>query len=201
MPAEVGLGVPIAAANADRIPEVVSEFPGKIASDVKNLTENPSVSNVANVVEDAAAVYSGVKLVQAGARSVASTVRNAGAANEAATLGAATTEVGTSAESAPVVIGETMARVEQAAAKIPGSKILNDMPDFKAMGMNADQVTSSMMQYNRKWILEQMRSGRPIFDIGLDPNRATRSIFYEMEQNMLKNYKKLHPEFNGVTTP
>lgn len=101
----------------------------------------------------------------------------------------------------PVVIGETMARVEQAAAKIPGSKILNDMPDFRSMGMNADQVTSSMMQYNRKWILEQMRSGRQIIDIGADANRATPSIFYQMEQNMLKNYQKLHPEFSGAVSP
>jgi len=100
----------------------------------------------------------------------------------------------------PVVNGETMARVEQAAAKIPGSKILNDMPDFRSMG-NADQVTSSMMQYNRKWILEQMRSGRQIIDIGADANRATPSIFYQMEQNMLKNYQKLHPEFSGTVTP
>ncbi len=101
----------------------------------------------------------------------------------------------------PVVIGETMARVEEAAAKIPGSKILNDMPDFRSMGMNADQVTSSMMQYNRKWILEQMRSGRQMIDIGADANRATPSIFYQMEQNMLKNYQKLHPEFSGAVSP
>jgi RHS repeat-associated protein len=101
----------------------------------------------------------------------------------------------------PVIIGETMARVEQAAAKIPGSKILNDMPDFRSMGMNADQVTSSMMQSNRKWILEQMRSGRQIIDIGADANRATPSIFYQMEQNMLKNYQKLHPEFSGAISP
>jgi len=66
---------------------------------------------------------------------------------------------------------------------------------------NADQVTSSMMQYNRKWILEQMRSGRQIIDIGADANRATPSIFYQMEQNMLKNYQKLHPEFSGTVTP
>ncbi len=91
----------------------------------------------------------------------------------------------------PVVIGETMARVELAAAKIPGAKILNDMPDFKAMGMSAEQVTSAMMQHNRKWILEQLRSGRQIIDIGLDPNRAIPSIFYQMEKNMLKNLDKL----------
>jgi hypothetical protein len=67
------------------------------------------------------------------------------------------------------------------------------------MGMNRDQVTSAMMQYNRKWILEQMRSGRQIIDVGADVNRAKPSIFYEMERNMLKNYQKLHPEFKNVT--
>jgi hypothetical protein len=92
-----------------------------------------------------------------------------------------------------------MARVEAAAAKIPGSKILNDMPDFKAMGMAPHEVTNAMMSYNRKWILEQMRSGRPILDIGRDAARARPSIFYDMEQNMLKNYQKLHPEFKGAT--
>ena len=101
----------------------------------------------------------------------------------------------------PVVVGETMARVEQAVSKIPGAKILNDMPDFKAMGMNRDQVTSAMMQHNRKWILEQMRSGRKIIDIGADANRTRPSIFYQMEQNMLKNYQKLHPEFGGAVSP
>ena len=100
-----------------------------------------------------------------------------------------------------VIIGETMARVEAAAAKYPGAKILNNMPDFKAMGMSPDQVTSAMMQYNRKWILEQIRSGRQIIDIGADANRARPSIFYQMEQKMLKNYQKLHPEFGGAVSP
>jgi hypothetical protein len=106
-----------------------------------------------------------------------------------------------SAGQGPVIIGETMSRVEAAATKYPGAKILNDMPDFKAMGMNADQVTSSMMQYNRKWMLEQMRSGRQIIDIGAHANRANPSIFYQMEQNMLRNYQKLHPEFSGAVSP
>jgi hypothetical protein len=57
------------------------------------------------------------------------------------------------------------------------------------------------MQHNRKWILEQMRSGRKIIDIGADANRARPSIFYQMEQNMLKNYQKLHPEFGGAVSP
>jgi hypothetical protein len=99
--------------------------------------------------------------------------------------------VGTgAAESGTTVIGEGMARVEAAASKIPGSKILNDMPKFTG---TADQVTSQMMQYNRQWILNEMRSGRTILDIGLDVNRTNPSIFYQMEQNMLKNYQILHP--------
>jgi hypothetical protein len=94
-----------------------------------------------------------------------------------------------------------MSRVEAAATKIPGSKILNDMPDFRAMGMNSDQVTSAMMQNNRRWILDQMRSGRPILDIGSDSTRASPSIFYQMEQNMLNNYQKLHPGSLNITKP
>lgn len=109
--------------------------------------------------------------------------------------------LGGSARQGPVVIGETMARVEAYAAKIPGAKILNDMPDFKTMGMNADQVTSAMMQYNRRWILEQMRSGRQIIDIGVDTYRKSPSIFYQMEQAMLRNYQKLHAEFAGAVSP
>ena len=102
------------------------------------------------------------------------------------------------AEKGIIIIGEGMARVEAVASKIPGAKILNDMPKFTG---TADQVTSQMMQYNRKWILQQMRSGKSILDIGLDPMRKTPSIFYQMEQNMLKNYQKLHPESINVIKP
>lgn len=96
------------------------------------------------------------------------------------------------------VIGEGMARVEVAASKIPGAKILNDMPKFTG---TRTQVTSQMMTYNRQWILQQMRSGRPILDIGRDLYRANPSIFYQMEQNMMKNYLKLHPNAFQVIKP
>jgi RHS repeat-associated protein len=101
----------------------------------------------------------------------------------------------------PVIIGETMTRVEATAAKYSGSKILNTMPNYKGMGMNRDEVTSAMMQYNRRWILEQMRSGRPIIDIGRDAKRTRPSIFYDMEQSMLQNYQRLHPEFGKPIHP
>lgn len=93
-------------------------------------------------------------------------------------------------EGGVTIIGEGMARVEAAAAEIPGAKILNDMPEF--MG-EPWQVTSQMMQYNRQWILNELRSGRTILDIGNDATRAAPSIFYQMEQNMIKNYKILNP--------
>lgn len=98
----------------------------------------------------------------------------------------------------PVIVGETMSRVTEAARGVPGAKILNDMPTFTG---TADQVTSSMMQYNRKWILDQMRSGRPIMDIGTDATRQTPSIFYQMEQNMMQNYQKLHPGSLNISKP
>jgi len=98
----------------------------------------------------------------------------------------------------PVIVGETMSRVTEAARGVPGAKILNDMPTFTG---TADQVTSSMMQYNRKWILDQMRSGRPIIDIGTDATRQTPSIFYQMEQNMMQNYQKLNPGSLNISKP
>ncbi len=88
------------------------------------------------------------------------------------------------------IVGEGMKRVSTAAMQNPGSTILNNMPKFSG---SPHQVTSQMMQYNRKWLLQQMRSGKPIKDIGLDPRRGTPSIFYQMEQNMIRNYLKLHP--------
>lgn len=99
------------------------------------------------------------------------------------------------------VIGEGMTRVEAAATNIPGSKILNDMPIFTG---TKDQITSQMMQYNRKWILNELRSGRTILDIGLDaarPGHYGNSIFYQMEQNMIKNYQKLYPGSLNIVTP
>jgi hypothetical protein len=96
------------------------------------------------------------------------------------------------------IIGEGMKRVSMEAAKRPGSVILNNMPKFTG---TTDQITSQMMTYNRKWILQQMRSGRPILDIGFDATRANPSIFYQMEQNMIKNYLKLHPNAFQVIKP
>lgn len=64
-----------------------------------------------------------------------------------------------------------------------------------------DQITSQMMTYNRQWILNEMRSGRTILDIGVDTGKTNRSIFYQIEQNMLKNYQILHPNSLNIIKP
>ena len=46
-----------------------------------------------------------------------------------------------------------------------------------------------------------MKNGRKFIDIGTDPNRKLPSIFYQMEQNMLKNYENLYPGAVNVTKP
>ena len=96
------------------------------------------------------------------------------------------------------VIGETMKRVKTTASDIPGARTINNMPEFTG---TQDQITSQMMRYNRQWILNEMRSGNTILDIGLDINRAEPSIFYQMEQNMIKNYQILHPGSLNIIKP
>ena len=96
------------------------------------------------------------------------------------------------------IIGEGMNRVETEAAKRPGSVILNNMPEFTG---EKYQITSKMMENNRSWWLDQMRTGRPVYNIGLDIYRQEPSIFYQMEQNMMNNYLKLHPNAFQIINP
>jgi len=91
-----------------------------------------------------------------------------------------------------VVIGQTMTRVESTAALFPYSSTMNNVPNWVFQGTK-DQVTSQLMFYNRVWYLNQLRSGKTIIDIGKDNTRIVRSIFHQMEQNMTRNYQKLHP--------
>ncbi len=99
------------------------------------------------------------------------------------------------------IIGETMERVSKEALQHPGAVILNNMPNYG----RGTEATSKMMAFNRKWLLDEMRSGRTIIDIGRDVRRTKGldmkdgiSIFYQMEQSMIKNYHKLHPNTLNV---
>ena len=102
------------------------------------------------------------------------------------------------ASSGVTVIGEGMQRVNNFASTIPGARTLDDMPVFSG---TKDQITSQMMQYNRQWILNEFRSGRTLIDIGIDLNRPNPSIFYNMEQSMIKNYQLLHSNSLNILKP
>jgi RHS repeat-associated protein len=91
-----------------------------------------------------------------------------------------------------VVIGEGMGRVTEYAAKI-GARTIEIPPSISNM-VDGPAKWSAMMTYNRQWILQQLRNGIQIIDIGIDVNRPAqlgRSIYFQMEQNMIKYYNQL----------
>lgn len=68
------------------------------------------------------------------------------------------------------------------------------IPEAKEIGADYYKPRSSRdfeqaMEKNRRWINDKMREGRKIVDIGPDPERATRSPFYEMEKREIMRKK------------
>jgi len=78
-----------------------------------------------------------------------------------------------------IVIGETAARVEAAAAKL-GAETFTPSAGALARGPR------SIWRENRAWLEGAVRSGRQIIDIGLDVNRTVRGKFYRPESLLLK---------------
>jgi len=76
-----------------------------------------------------------------------------------------------------IVIGENMRRV-RAAAK-----------EYKAGYYQAWKIDpfdhDLAMGRNRRWLLKKMRECYQIVDIGIDPDRLYRSLFYAMEKDLL----------------
>lgn len=92
-----------------------------------------------------------------------------------------------------VVVGETMTRVDKAARKFNAGTL--EMPDWINRMPRGDAKTAAMMDYNQKWLQDHMDKGTDIIDIGRDAKRADPSAFYDMEQEMLKNYKNMNPDW------
>ena len=86
--AEIGTAPLTLTANVDRIPKALAEFPGKVVGDVKDAVKNSTANNIYNVVEDAAAIYGGVKAVQG----AVGALKNAVAADTAVTTAIADIE-------------------------------------------------------------------------------------------------------------
>jgi len=85
-----------------------------------------------------------------------------------------------------IVIGEGMGRVISA-ARLNGSKW------YQAWGKNFPAKTpdelANALRRNERWLRSKMKQGYEIIDIGLDPNRAKRSIFYQKELEILRLHK------------
>jgi|GEM_PF-3715153 len=78
---------------------------------------------------------------------------------------------------APIVIGETMKRVRNVADEIGGKW-------YQAWEIDPWDFDLAMKR-NERWIRDRIEEGREIIDIGLDPKRAIRSPFYEMEKRII----------------
>ncbi len=81
-----------------------------------------------------------------------------------------------------IIIGENMRRV-RAAAK------LYQAGYYQAWDINPFDFDLAMKR-NHSWLLRKIRDGYEIIDIGIDPDRANRSVFYAMEKEVLlqRNY-------------
>lgn len=47
------------------------------------------------------------------------------------------------------------------------------------------------MKQNRGWLFDKLRNGYKVIDIGVDPERKIRSVFYQMEEEVLRRTKRL----------
>ena len=104
-----------------------------------------------------------------------------------------------SRELKPVVIGENMNRVTQYAGE-RYLTIKNFVPDEAFQAAFAKGLEAALA-LNRQWIVQMMRQGRLIIDIGPEfPARRAGhpyrpSVFYELERRLLKGYSQYRKVF------
>ena len=98
------------------------------------------------------------------------------------------TDIATAAKRGKViVIGEGMDDIKKAARSL--RKQGKNAKWYQAWGKyfqkeNFDMAKS--LNRNERWIKTKMNEGYEIFDIGIDPTRARRSPFYELERDLIK---------------
>ena len=83
--------------------------------------------------------------------------------------------------SSPVVIGESMDRVHSF-SKTVNADYFHPTPGLS----DADTLLE-----NKQWLEKAMSQNRTIYDIGIDPQKKTRSIFYQMEYEISKDYSRI----------
>lgn len=61
-----------------------------------------------------------------------------------------------------------------------------NFPDYRLMTPNELKMA---INRNYRWIRSKIKQGYKIYDIGIDPTKATRSPFYEVEKNTIDKLK------------
>ena len=103
-----------------------------------------------------------------------------------------------------IVIGENMERVKAIAGEVGAETF--DVVEFyaKKYGMSIKKAKDEIKKtgpafwspggegyrLNEEWIEQKMKEGKAIIDIGEDPSRSNRSIFYAMEREKTEKYRK-----------
>jgi hypothetical protein len=105
----------------------------------------------------------------------------------------------TAASRKAVMLGEGMEAVKTAARQMKTLGI--NVKWYQAWGRNfpAGRAMTSLelaaaLARNEKWIRSKIAQGYKLYDIGIDPTRATRSPFYRLEQRIIN-------ELGASTTP
>jgi hypothetical protein len=108
---------------------------------------------------------------------VGEVVRGVNTARKAAEAADGVKDAVRTASNLPVVIGESMQRVQKFADEI-GAEVFTPSPGLSSEGIMAE---------NMQWIDNVMAQGRKIYDIGPVKGKGT-SPFYKMESDAIKGY-------------
>ena len=176
--------------------------PCALAMAVEDIREGDYVSgglNIAGAVlplaTDAVLVGKGLRVVGEAEAAMAAAARASSeidtslnfAANEARYV------VGQGGRNA-VVIGENMDRVEMM-ARISGAEYYPGLPGYK----RGITTFREAWLHNRGWLVDKIRNGYEIIDIGIDESRGTRSLAYGREARLVGRLKP--PGLRSVPFP
>jgi RHS repeat-associated protein len=85
----------------------------------------------------------------------------------------------------PVVLGETMKTRVSPVGEAMGAHTFSPRSRFTPSVDGQDACNKAWEKNQRRWMRDQIRSGREIYDIGQDPARANRSEYCRMEHEEL----------------
>lgn len=92
-----------------------------------------------------------------------------------------------------IVIGEGMGAVKVAAKNLQAQGV--NAKWYQAWGKNfpSDRMMTNLeldqaLARNRRWLISKVKKDYKIYDIGVDPLKLTRSPFYQLEKQILKEF-------------